>query len=332
MDDTFQALVLDESEEGTTVSIRQLKPSQLPEGDVLLRVLYSSLNYKDGLAITGRGKIIRGDYPFVPGIDLVGEVAQSNASAFAPGDLVIGTGWGLGEQHWGGYSQWQRVQSEWLVPLPEGLSAEEAMIIGTAGLTAMLAVMALETHGVRPNNGEVVVTGASGGVGSMAIAILGQLGYRVMASTGKEEAHEYLTELGARRIIARSELGQGPKRPLDSARWAGAIDTVGGSTLASILSTLDRHASVASCGLAGSHELHTTVFPFILRGVNLLGIDSNTCPNDVRRKAWQRLADELPKALLARTGQQIALADVPSKSLEIVEGHVQGRIVVDVNA
>lgn len=323
----FRALVLDRDGEGVKASIQELETSQLPEGDVLVRVLFSSLNYKDGLAVTGRGKIVRAAYPFVPGIDLVGEVMESRGGAFAPGDRVIGTGWGLGEHHWGGYAEMQRVRSEWLVPLPTGVSPESAMVIGTAGLTAMLSIMALEDHGLR-KEGEVVVTGASGGVGSMAVAILGRLGYRVVASTGSNGAHEYLRRLGATRIIAREELGQGPKRPLDSARWTGAIDTVGGATLAAVLSTMGWHGSVAVCGLAGGHELNTTVYPFILRGVNLLGIDSNTCPTDVRQAAWQRLADELPGELLDQMKERIGLAEVPARSVDIVEGRTRGRIVV----
>lgn len=326
----FRALVLEQDGEGARASIQELEASQLPEGDVLVRVLFSSLNYKDGLAVTGQGKIVRAPYPFVPGIDLVGEVVEANGGAFAPGDLVIGTGWGLGENHWGGYSQMQRVRSDWLVPLPEGMTPEAAMVIGTAGLTAMLSVKALEDHGLRTEQGEVVVTGASGGVGSMAVAILGRLGYQVTASTGSEEAHDYLRRLGAARIIPRDELGQGAKRPLDSARWSGAVETVGGATLAAVLSTMGWHGSVAACGLTASHELHTTVYPFILRGVNLLGIDSNTCPMDVRQAAWQRLADELPGEVLDQMKERIGLAEVPARSVDIVEGRTRGRIVVDV--
>jgi acrylyl-CoA reductase (NADPH) len=329
---TFKALVLHKAGEDVSASIQEMDETRLPAGGMLVRVLYSSLNYKDGLAVTGEGKVVKGTYPFVPGIDLAGIVEQSDSEAYRPGEQVIGTGWGLGEEHWGGYIQMQRVQPEWLVPLPAGLSPYEAMAIGTAGLTAMLSVMALEAHGAKPDLGTYVVTGASGGVGSMAVAILATLGYKVAASTGSEEAHDYLRALGASEIIHRDELAGGAKRPLDSARWAGAVDTVGHTTLAALLSTIGRHGSVAVCGLAGGAELHTTVFPFILRGVNLLGIDSNTCPNDLRRRAWDRLARELPKSALHDMAQTIPLAEVPDKSRALLAGDVQGRVVVDVNA
>lgn len=327
----FNALVLDKTDDDVAADVRALEEAQLPEGDVLVRVVYSSLNYKDGLAVTGKGKVIRGDYPFVPGIDLAGTVETSESGDYAPGDEVIVTGWGIGEETWGGYAQKQRVRSEWLVPLPEGMAMKEAMAIGTAGFTAMLAAMALEEHGVRPDAGEVVVTGASGGVGSMAVAILGRLGYDVVASTGSEAAHAYLHHLGAARIMGREALGEGPRRPLDSARWAGGIDAVGGRTLAALLSQTARHGAVAACGLAGGSDLHTTVFPFILRGVNLLGIDSVQCPADVRREAWHRLARDLPKEMLEVITQTIPLGDVPRVSEEILEGNVRGRVVVDVN-
>ena len=326
----FRALVLSKTDDGVTADVRELEEEQLPEGDVLVRVAYSSLNYKDGLAVTGKGKVVRGDYPFVPGIDLVGTVETSESSDYAPGDRVIVTGWGIGEDHWGGYAQKARVRSEWCVPLPEGLTPKEAMAMGTAGFTAMLSLMALEKQDVRPGSGEVVVTGASGGVGSIAVALLGRLGYDVVASTGSEAAHDYLTDLGATRIIGRDELGQGPRRPLDAGRWAGGIDTVGGATLAALLSQTGRHGAVAACGLAGGSELNTTVFPFILRGVSLHGIDSNTCPPDVRREAWQRLARDLPKDVLASITQTVPLADVPAMSETILKGDVQGRVVVEV--
>src|SRR5690606_6522538 len=247
----FKALVLDDAGGRPSAAVRTLAPGDLPEGDVTLSVLYSSLNYKDGLAVTGKGKIIRGGYPFVPGIDLVGTVEASASPAFRAGDVVIGTGWGLGENHWGGYAQRQRVRADWLVPLPEGLAPRDAMVAGTAGLTAMLAVMALEAHGAAPGGGEVVVTGASGGVGSMAVALLARAGFTVVASTGRRDAHDYLRALGAAALLDRDELGRGPQRPMDSARWAGAVDTVGGATLAAVISQLQRHASVAACGLVG---------------------------------------------------------------------------------
>ena len=327
---SFRALVLSKTDDGVTADVRELEEEHLPEGDVLVRVAYSSLNYKDGLAVTGKGKIIRGEYPFVPGIDLVGTVETSESSDYAPGDAVIVTGWGIGEDYWGGYAQKARVRSAWCVPLPEGLTPKEAMAIGTAGFTAMLSLVALEEQDVRPDSGEVVVTGASGGVGSIAVALLGRLGYDVVASTGSEAAHDYLTDLGATRIIHRDELGQGPRRPLDAGRWAGGIDTVGGATLAALLSQTGRHGAVAACGLAGGSELNTTVFPFILRGVSLHGIDSNTCPPDVRREAWQRLARDLPKEAFAAITQTIPLADVPAMSEAILKGDVRGRVVVEV--
>lgn len=329
----FKALVLDNADGHLSADVRTLEPEALPEGDVTLSVLYSSLNYKDALAVTGKGKIIRGAFPFVPGIDLVGIVASSASTAYRPGDVVIGTGWGLGEHHWGGYAQKQRVRSEWLVPLPDGLSPQDAMVIGTAGLTAMLSVMALEAHDLTPEHGEVVVTGASGGVGSMAVALLAAGGYAVVASTGSATAYDYLKALGAARIIPRDELGQGPRRPMDSARWAGAVDAVGGTTLAAIISQLERHASVAACGLAGGHEVHTTVYPFILRGTNLLGIDSNTCPLPRRRQAWHRLSQALSRDALDRMSAGIiGLEELPAKSEDILSGRVRGRIVVDVHA
>lgn len=326
-----KALVVERNETGTQAAVRTLRPEDLPDGDVEVEVAYSSLNYKDALAVTGRGKIIRGDFPFVPGIDLVGRVVASRAEAFREDDWVIQTGWGLGETQWGGFSRRQRVQAEHLVPLPEGLRPHDAMLIGTAGFTAMLSVMALEAHGVEPEHGEVVVTGASGGVGSFAVLVLAQAGYAVVASTGSASAHGYLRALGAARLIDREELGQGPRRPLDSARWAGAVDAVGGRTLAALLSTLGQHGCVAACGLAGGADLETTVFPFILRGITLAGIDSNTCPMPLRRAAWTRLAATLTDDARARIHTRtIPLSDVPAASEHLLQGTVQGRIVVDV--
>ncbi len=332
----FSALVLDEKDGEIHARVRQLEENDLPPAGpeaVRLEVLYSSLNYKDGLAVTGSGQVIRGDYPIVPGIDLVGRVLDSDHDAFEKGDLAIGTGWQLGEVAWGGYSQRAKVEGRKLVPLPEGLSPAQAMTIGTAGFTAMLSVLALEEHGVGPDAEEVVVTGASGGAGSIAIALLSTLGYTAVASTGSEETHEYLRALGADRIVHRREFEDGPARPMESGTWAGAIDAVGGDTLATLIAQLQRHGSVASFGNAGGHELHTTVLPFILRGVNLLGIDSNTCPNDRRRTAWHRLADALTddhfERLRTRT---IALDDIPAASRAILDGQVRGRILVDVQA
>ncbi len=329
----LRALVLDRTGDTLTAEIRELQHADLPEGEVLLSVLYSSLNYKDGLAVTGTGKIIRGAYPFVPGIDLVGRVEESTDTAFKQGDLVVQTGGGLGETTWGGYSQRQRVPARWLVPLPDALTPLRAMVLGTAGFTAMLSVMTLEQHGVTPERGEVVVTGASGGVGSIAVALLAHLGYDVVASSGSADAYDYLRELGAARIIHRDELGAGPQRPLESARWAGAVDTVGGATLAAVLSTLGLHGCVAACGNAGGHDLHTTVFPFILRGVCLAGIDSNTAPYAQRCQAWKRLTWDLPRhALDLVLAGVIHLDQVPAMSRELLKGNIRGRVVVDVNA
>ena len=327
-----KALFLYKNGDGVSADVEELEEDRLPDGDVLVSVLFSSINYKDALAVTGRGKIIRGDYPFVPGIDLVGRVAESDSGDFASGDLVVATGWGLGETHWGGYSQVQRLRSEWLVRLPAQLSPEASMIAGTAGFTAMLSVMALGEFGADPTHGEIVVTGASGGVGSFAVALLAAAGYDVVASTGSE-ADDYLRRIGARRVIAREELGAGARRPLDSARWTGAVDTVGGKTLEAIISQLDRHCSVAACGLAGGHELNTTVFPFILRGVNLLGIDSNTCPPDRRRRAWEAIAATLSDDILQTIkADVVGLDDIPSKSEDLLAGRVRGRLVVDMRS
>lgn len=326
-----RVLLLNRRNGDVEASVCEVDESRLPEGDVLLDVLYSGLNYKDALAITGRGKIVRGVWPFVPGIDLAGKVRASDSEAYKPGDLVIGTGWGLGESHWGGYAEVQRVDAAKLLPLPEGMSLEKAMLAGTAGLTAMLAVMELEAHGVEAGKGEVLVTGASGGVGSFAVGLLHEAGYRVAASTGSPDAHDWLGRLGADRIVEREALAAGAARPLDSGEWAGAVDVVGGKTLEALLSRLKRHGTAVACGLAGGHALHTTVFPFILRGVRLIGVDTNTCPVPVRREAWARLArwmtDELAERLLADT---IGLDDLLSYSERLLSGEIRGRLLVDV--
>ena len=325
-----RALLLENREGRVEASVREMDESRLPEGDVLLDVRYSGLNYKDALAITGRGKIIRGAWPFVPGIDLAGKVRASDSGAFAPGDLAIGTGWGLGESHWGGYAEAQRVDAAKLLPLPEGMSLEKAMLAGTAGLTAALAVMELEAHGATPDQGETLVTGATGGVGSFAVGLLHAAGYDVTASTGSPNAHEWLRGLGANRIIDREALAAGAARPLDSGRWAGAVDVAGGKTLEAILAGLKRHGVAVACGLAGGHALHTTVFPFILRGARLIGVDTNTCPVPVRREAWARLArwmtDDRAKRLLADT---IGLDDLAEYSERLLSGEIRGRLLVD---
>ncbi|NJL32701.1 MAG: oxidoreductase [Chloroflexaceae bacterium] len=331
--ETFKALVLTQDADGKTQSaIQQLSRADLPEGEVLVQVAYSGLNYKDGLAVTGTGKIVRA-FPMVPGIDFAGTVVESNAPDYSPGDEVVLTGWSVGERYWGGMAQMARVQAGWLVPLPAGLSLQHAMSIGTAGFTSMLAVLALEEHGLTPETqGEVVVSGAAGGVGSVAVAILGKLGYNVVASTGRETAHDYLRELGARSIIGREELRAPSKRPLESARWAAAIDTVGGDTLAGLLRSMAYGGSVAVCGNAGGIELQSTVFPFILRGVNMLGIESVNCPFPRRKHAWERLVQDLPAQALESMVQVVPLEDIPHLSQEIIQGQVRGRVVIDLNA
>lgn len=322
----FKGLIL---EAEAQPQIREIDEAELPAGDVQVRVEYSSLNFKDGLAITNQAKVIR-NYPMVPGIDFAGTVVESASPAYKPGDPVILTGWRVGETHWGGMAQMARVKAEWLVPLPQGMSPLQAMGIGTAGFAAMLAVMALEQHQIFRER-EVVVTGAAGGVGSVAVAILARLGYKVAASTGRAETHEYLRSLGASSIIDRAELAD-PAKPLESERWAGGVDTVGGEVLAKVLAQTAYGGSVAACGNARSPKLETTVFPFILRGVNLLGIDSVMCPREKRLEAWERLARDLPMEQLEQTIQVAPLAEVPRLAQEILKGQVRGRVVVDVNA
>lgn len=330
----FDALVLDRSDGELVVDLQQLDLADLPDAgpdEVRVEVLYSSLNFKDALAVTGAGRIIRGGYPIVPGIDLVGRVIESKVEAFEPGDHVIGTGWQLGEVDWGGYSQQAKVDGTKLVPLPDTLTPKQAMVAGTAGFTAMLSVMALQEHAVEPDDGEVVVTGASGGAGSLGVSLLNGLDYDVVASTGSEDAHDYLRARGADRIVHRAEFEDGPERPMEAGRWAGALDAIGGATLSTLLSQLQRHGAVASFGNAAGHKLKTSVFPFILRGVSLLGIDSNTCPNDRRQRAWRRLASILSEEDFDDvTAQIIGLDEIPSVSEDVLAGDVRGRIVVDV--
>jgi acrylyl-CoA reductase (NADPH) len=329
--DKFKAVLLEESDGKVSASIRELETTSLPEGDVTIRVAYSTLNYKDGLVLNGLGRLVR-DYPHVPGIDLAGTVEASDSPDFKPGDAVLSTGWRVGEVHWGGYAQMARLKSEWLVPIPEGLTPKHAMAIGTAGFTAMQSVIALEQHGMAPDKGEILVTGAAGGVGSVAVAILSRLGYQVAASTGRAETHDYLTSLGAGTIVDRAELAEVNKRPLLSERWVGAIDTVGSTTLATVLASMRYGSSVAACGLAGGNDLPTTVIPFIIRGVNLLGIDSVFCPMPLRREIWGRLARDLPTDKLDALTTVMRLADVIAAGGEILKGRVRGRAVVDVNA
>jgi acrylyl-CoA reductase (NADPH) len=328
---SFRALVLHE-EGGKVVSrIEAVDEARLPPGEVTVAVECSALNYKDGMILQGIGRLVR-RYPHVPGIDFAGTVERSDSPEFEPGDPVILTGWRVGEAQWGGYAEKARVDASFLVRRPEGLSARRAMAIGTAGFTAMLAVIALERHGLRPGSGDVLVTGAAGGVGSVAVALLWRLGHRVVASTGRPEQRDYLTELGAADLIDRAALAAKPSRPLDSERWAGAVDAVGGATLATILTQLKYRASVAACGLAGGSDLPATVIPFLLRGVNLLGIDSVMCPREERIEAWQCLARDLPFDRLDRMTQTVPLSDLPELAPRILKGEVRGRIVVDMTA
>jgi len=326
----FKALILTQEDGKTVANIRQLSDADLPDGDVLLAVEYSSLNYKDGLAVTGKGKIVR-QWPLVPGIDLAGRVLESASADYAPGDRVVLTGWSVGEKYWGGYSQRQRVQSKWLVPLPEGLDSKAAMAIGTAGFTAMLCVMTLEEAGVTPDGGTVLVTGASGGVGSIAVAILARLGYTVAAVSGKADADGFLRGLGASEILTREEMSQ-PPRPLEGQRWAGAVDTVGSTMLARVLAETNYGGCVAACGLAGGADLPTTVMPFILRNVSLRGVDSVMCPVARRKVAWQRLVKDLPAAALGEIGQVASLEQLPELAEKITRGEIRGRVIVDPNA
>jgi len=330
MSDTFKALVLTQEDGKTVSTIRQLSNDDLPEGDVLLAVDYSSLNYKDGLAITGKGKIVR-QWPLVPGIDLAGSVLESSSADYKAGDHVVLTGWSVGEKYWGGYSQRQRVQSKWLVPLPDGLDSKQAMAIGTAGFTAMLCVMTLEEAGVTPDKGTVLVTGASGGVGSVAVAILAKLGYAVAAVSAKPDADDFLRSLGASEILTREEMSEKP-RALEGQRWAGAVDVVGTTTLARVLAEMNYGGCVAACGLAGGADLPTTVMPFILRNVSLRGVDSVMCPVERRKVAWQRLVNDLPARALGEIGQVISLEQLPELAEKITNGAVRGRVIVDPNA
>ncbi len=338
-DTGFTAIVIDETDGEVTSSIQTLDENALPEGDVSVDVKYSALNYKDGMVLAGLGRLVR-DYPHVPGIDFSGVVRSSSNPHFEPGDEVVLTGWRVGETHWGGYATRARVKSDWLTHLPEGLDLKRAMALGTAGLTAMLAVMALEEHGLSPDHedhaegaeGEapVLVTGAAGGVGSVAVALLANLGYRVAASTGRARTHDYLKSLGAAEIVSRDELAKPPKGPLARERWAGVIDNVGGQQLANVLAAVRQRGSVAAVGLAGGTEMTTSVLPFLLRGVNLLGIDSTTCPQGRRKKAWKRLAAEMPKAKLDELSREIGLEDVVEEGARILQGKVRGRTVVRV--
>jgi acrylyl-CoA reductase (NADPH) len=331
MTNTFRAIRLFKTETGQETRFLDLTDADLMEGDVDVRVDYSTINFKDGLALTGKSPVVR-VWPLTPGIDFAGVVEASSHAGFKPGDRVVLNGWGVGETHHGGYAQKARVKGEWLIKLPDAISTAHAMAIGTAGYTAMLSVMALEHEGVTPDKGDIVVTGAAGGVGSVAIALLARLGYRVVASTGRKETEsDYLTGLGAAEIIDRAELS-GPGRPLARERWAGGVDAVGSHTLANVLSQIRYGGAVAACGLAQGLDLPGSVAPFILRGITLAGIDSVMCPTPRRTEAWARLASDLDLGLLDAMTERAVLDDLPALATSILEGKVRGRVVVDVNA
>jgi acrylyl-CoA reductase (NADPH) len=334
----FRALVMEREGDGPALpAIRTLQDETLPdpatpEGEVTVAVDYSTLNYKDGLCLSPTGGGLVRKYPHVPGVDFAGRVLDSRDPRYAPGDAVILTGWRVGETHWGGYAQKARVRADWLVPLPEGMTTRAAMAVGTAGFTAMLAIQALEDHGLTPARGEVLVTGAAGGVGSVAVAILARRGYQVAAVTGRPETEAYLRSLGAARIVPRETLAEPVKRPLESETWAGCIDAVGGAMLARILGQMKHRASVAAVGLAGGASLPASVIPFLLRGVNLLGIDSVQSPFAERQRAWTAIAQDLPETAMAAMIRPARLEDLPALGAAILQGAVQGRVVVDVNA
>ena len=327
----FNALVVVKTESGTHAAVREISYEDLPAGDVTVAVEYSTVNYKDGLCIGSGGGMVR-NYPHIPGIDMAGVVEASEDPRYKSGDRVVLTGWRYGEAHWGGYSQKTRVNANWLVALPDGISTKQAMAVGTAGITAMFSVMALEAHGLKPEDGPVLLTGVAGGVGSIAAAILSNLGYEVTGVTGRPETADYLKSLGVSQIIAREEVSETTKRPLESAIWAGCIDAVGGQMLARVLGQMKYGASVAAVGNAGGVALPANVLPFLLRGINLLGIDSVNRPHDNRVEAWSRIAKDLPMEKLEGMITSATLADLPGLGKDILKGQVRGRIVVDVNA
>lgn len=325
---TFKAIRIDKADKGTTAALTQFDEAELMDGDVTVRVEWSTLNYKDGLALTGKAPVVR-RFPMIAGIDFAGTVEQSSHPQWKAGDKVVCTGWGMGETHLGAYAERARVKGDWLVALPQGLSARDAMAIGTAGFTAMLSVLALEKHGLSPKSGPVVVTGAAGGVGSVAIAVLSKLGYHVIASTGRASEADYLKHLGAAEIIDRNELSA-PAKPIAKERWAGGVDSVGSTTLANLLSMTKYGGAIAACGLAAGLDLPSSVAPFILRGVCLLGIDSVMCPIEPRKAAWQRLASDLDRTKLTEITQEIPIDEVPQWGAKILAGQVRGRIVVKI--
>ncbi len=325
----FKAIRIDKADKGTTAALTQFDEAELMDGDVTVRVEWSTLNYKDGLALTGKAPVVR-RFPMIAGIDFAGTVEQSSHPQWKPGDRVICTGWGMGETHLGAYAEKARVKGDWLVALPDGLSAREAMAIGTAGFTAMLAVIALEKHDLTPDRGPVVVTGAAGGVGSVAIAVLAKLGYHVIASTGRSAEADYLKSLGAAEVIDRNELSA-PAKPLGKERWAGGIDSVGSNTLANLLSMTKYGGVIAACGLAAGMDLPTSVAPFILRGVSLVGIDSVMCPQLARQAAWKRLASDLDRRKLAEITHEIGFDQVIEAGARILAGQIRGRLVVKIS-
>jgi acrylyl-CoA reductase (NADPH) len=327
----FKALVLESADGTVSASVRELAESTLPAGNVTVAVEYSSVNFKDGMIVCGVGGLVK-TYPHVPGVDFAGTVIDSSHPNYRPGNKVVLTGWRCGEIQWGGLAQKAVVNGDWLVPLPLGFTTGQAMAVGTAGLTAMLSVMALQAHGLKAGASEVLVTGAAGGVGSVTIAILAQLGYEVVASSGRQEAHAYLRGLGASAVVDRSPFAEPAKRPLEAERWAGCIDSVGGNTLARVLAQTRYGGSVAAVGLAGGSKLEHTVIPFLLRGVNLLGIDSVMCPRERRLQAWERLRTDLPLEKLHALSHEVSLSEVPRLATEILKGQVRGRVVVNLQS
>ena len=325
----FRGILIEKDESGYRAAVREIDEASLPDGNVTVRVSHSTLNYKDGLAITGKGPVVR-KFPMVPGIDLAGIVEESTDPQYRPGDAVLLNGWGVGEGHWGGLAQKARLKGDWLIPLPAGFSPAQAMAIGTAGYTAMLCVLALERHGVKPADGEILVTGAAGGVGSVAIAVLAKLGYSVVAVTGRPQDEEYLKYLGATEVLERAQFSA-PGKPLGRERWAGAVDVVGSHVLANVCATMKYRGVVAACGLAAGMDLPATVAPFILRGVTLAGVDSVMCPRAERLVAWQRLAADLDVEKLEKISREVGLAEAIPLAASLLNGEVRGRIIVDVN-
>ncbi len=325
----FRGILIEKDESGYRAAVKEIDEAGLPDGNVTVRVSHSTLNYKDGLAITGKGPVVR-KFPMVPGIDLAGIVEESTDPQYRPGDAVLLNGWGVGEGHWGGLAQKARLKGDWLIPLPAGFSPAQAMAIGTAGYTAMLCVLALERHGVKPADGEILVTGAAGGVGSVAIAVLAKLGYSVVAVTGRPQDAEYLQYLGATEVLERAQFAA-PGKPLGKERWAGAVDVVGSHVLANVCATMKYRGVVAACGLAAGMDLPATVAPFILRGVTLAGVDSVMCPRAERLVAWQRLAANLDVDKLEKISQEVGLDEAIPLAARLLNGEVRGRIIVDVN-